>query len=52
MAKTVNYGQVQAEEMLQNGHPPIDRRKFFESYHQGLNARLVGKRGYKDGTPA
>jgi hypothetical protein len=49
MGKTVNYGEVQAEEMLRNGHPKVTTASFFKVPIKELYFRLIKKRGYKDG---
>ncbi len=49
MQKTVNYGEVQAEEMLRSGHPKVTVSSFFKVIAKELNFRLVKKRGHKDG---
>jgi glycosyltransferase involved in cell wall biosynthesis len=49
MGKTVNYGEVQAEEMLRAGHPKVTVSSFFKVIAKELNFRLIKKRGHKDG---
>ena len=49
MQKTVNYGEVQAGEMLRNNHPKVTVSSFFKVIAKELNFRLVKKRGHRDG---
>lgn len=51
LAKTANFGDVQARELLAAGHPPVQVRTFFRVIARELWARLVRGRGYRDGMP-
>lgn len=49
MLKTVNFGRIQANEMLRSGHPPVTTASFFKVPAKELYFRLIKHRGYRDG---
>lgn len=51
LAKTANFGDVQARELLMAGHPPVRVRTFARVMGRELWHRLVRGRAYRDGMP-
>lgn len=51
LAKTANFGDVQARELLEAGHPPVRVSTFARVMARELWHRLVRGRAYRDGMP-
>lgn len=51
LAKTANFGDVQAGELLAAGHPPVRVATFAKVMTRELWRRLVRGRAYRDGMP-
>lgn len=49
LAKTINFGEVQSEEMLKQGHPRVTARSLYKVVTKEFSFRMIRSRAYKDG---